>query len=88
MSHLTKCHVSLAILDASKNLKYRPSRNLTKFDLVTRFGEKILTVKSIFSSEIYKISRFSIEITVLPFLRKIEFFPGFKLCMTLGGTCS
>ena len=48
-----------------------------KFDWVTRFRETIPTVKSVSSSEIWKNLRFSTEITVLPFLRKIEFFPDF-----------
>ena len=48
-----------------------------KFDWVTRFRDTIPTVNSISSSDIWKNSRFSNEITVLPFFRKIEFFPGF-----------
>ena len=37
---------------ASKNVKFRPSRNSTKFDWVIRFRETISTVKSVSSSEI------------------------------------
>ena len=71
------CQVSLITLGASKNVKFRLSRNLTKFDGVSRFRETIPTVKSVLSSEIYKNSIFSIEITVLSFFRKIECFHGF-----------
>ena len=39
------------ILDASKTCKSRLSRNLTKFDVLARFRETILTVKSVSSSE-------------------------------------
>ena len=65
MSHVT--------LVASKNVKFRLSQNLTKFDVVTRLHENIPTVKSISSSEIYKNSRFLAEMTILPFFRKLKF---------------
>ena len=41
MSHSTKCHVSLVTPVVSKNMKFRLSRNLMKFDWVTRFRETI-----------------------------------------------
>ena len=44
--------VSLTILDALKNVKFRLSRNSTKFDAVARFCETIPMVKSILSSKI------------------------------------
>ena len=47
-----KCQVSLVTLDASKNMKFRLSRNSTKFDMVARFRETIPTVESVSSSEI------------------------------------
>ena len=37
---------------ASKNVKSRPPRNPTKFDVVARFRETISTEKSVSSSEI------------------------------------
>ena len=46
-----KCQVSRTPLCASKNVKFRLSRNLMKFDMVTRFRETIPTVKSVSSSE-------------------------------------
>ena len=49
---LIKCQVSSTPLCASKNVKFRPSRNLTKFDMVTRFRKTIPMVKSVLSSEI------------------------------------
>ena len=42
-----------------KNVKIRQSRNLTKFVWETRFYQTNPTAKSVLSSEIYKISKFS-----------------------------
>ena len=67
------CQVSRTTPGASKNVKFRLSRNSTKFDVVGRFRETIPTVNSILSSEIYKNSGFLTEITILPFLIKLEF---------------
>ena len=67
------CQVSPATLGASKNMKFRLSRNSTKFGMVARFRETNSTARSVSSLEIYKNSGSSIEITVLPFLRKFEF---------------
>ena len=58
---------------ASKNVKFKLSWNATKFDVVSRFCETISMVKFVSSSEIYKNFGFLTRITVLPFLRKIEF---------------
>ena len=55
-------------------MKFRLSRNPTKFKGVTRFREINSTVKSVLSSVIYKMFDFPTEITILPFLKKIEFF--------------
>ena len=44
-------HVSRTIVCASKNVKFRLSRNSTKFDEVARFRETIPTVKSVLSSD-------------------------------------
>ena len=44
--------MSLATPSGSKNMKSRPSWNLTKFDWVIRFRETVPTVKSVLSSEI------------------------------------
>ena len=49
---LIMCQVSHITLDASKNVKFRLSRNSTKFNVVARFRETIPTVKSVLSSEI------------------------------------
>ena len=46
------CHVSLATLGMLKNVKFRLSQNMAKFDWVARFCETILTVKSVSSSGI------------------------------------
>ena len=58
------------------SLKFRLSRNLTKFDKVARFRKTIPTVMSISSSESYNFSRIfqSDKITVLPFFIKMSFF--------------
>ena len=55
---------------ASKNVKFRLSRNLTKFDGVTRFRETNSTVKSFSSSEIYKIFGFQPKLTFYHFSEK------------------
>ena len=73
MSHVT--------FIASKNVKFRLSRNLTKFNAVTRLHENIPTVKSVSSSEIYKNTRFFAEITILPFFRKCKIFSGFTVVL-------
>ena len=46
------CQVSRTPLGALKNVKFRLSRNPTKFDVVARFREMIPTVKSVSLSEI------------------------------------
>ena len=56
MSHSHKCTTCYVMChrtsDASKNVKFRLSRNSTKFDVVTRFRQTNSTMKSISSSEI------------------------------------
>ena len=47
-----ECQVSLITLGALKNMKFRLSRNSTKFDGVPRFRETIPKVKSVLSFEI------------------------------------
>ena len=56
---LLRCHVASPYLvmchptpHASKNVKSRPPRNLTKFDVVAQFRETISTKKFVSSSEI------------------------------------
>ena len=71
----------------SKYVKFRLSRNSTKFDWVANFHETILTVQSVLSSEIYKkIPTFLWTIPVnyrfAPFLSenfKFKIFTGFTL---------
>ena len=46
---------------------------ISEFNVIARFRKTISTMKFVSSFEIYKISRFFTEITVLPFLIKIEF---------------
>ena len=48
-----------------------------KFDWVTRFCETNSMEKFFFVIQDFENFQFPIEITVLPFFRKIEFFPGF-----------
>ena len=49
----TTCHVMChPTPDTSKNMKFRLSRNLTKFDVLTKFRETNSTVKFVSSSEI------------------------------------
>ena len=47
--NLAMCHLTP---HASKNVKSRPPRNLTKFDVVAKFRETISTEKPVLSSEI------------------------------------
>ena len=67
--HHAKCHPTP---HASKNVKFRLSRNPKKFDRVARFRETISMVTSVLSSEIYQFFRFSQKgkIIILPFFRK------------------
>ena len=65
------CHPTL---DASKKVKFRLSRNPTKFDGVTRFHETNSTVKSVSSSEIYKIFGFNRNYCFTIFQKKLNFF--------------
>ena len=46
--------VSSTTLGALKNVKFRLSRNSTKFDVIARFRETIPMVKPVLSSEIKK----------------------------------
>ena len=48
--------VSRITLDALKNVKFRLSRNSTKFDVIARFRETIPTMKPVSSSEIKKFN--------------------------------
>ena len=61
--YLAMCHPTPYV---SKNVKSRPPRNLTKFDVVAQFRETISTEKFVSSFEIYKNSGF---------LPKLRFFP-------------
>ena len=49
---VTKPVLQYPTLGASKNMKFRLSRNSTKFDVIARFRETIPTVKSVSSFEI------------------------------------
>ena len=63
------------ILGASKNVKFP---TVLKFDVIVRFRETIPTVKSVSSSEIQRINfRFLTEITIFPFLRKLDFLESY-----------
>ena len=61
--------------DASKNMKFRLSENPTKFDEVTIFHETNSTVKSVLSSEIYKIFGFQPKLPFYHFLENLNFSP-------------
>ena len=54
-------------------MKSRLPRNPTKFDVVAKSRETILTEKSVSPSEIYKHFGFSTEITILPFIQNHGF---------------
>ena len=68
--HHMSCHV---IPDVSKNVKFRLSWNPMKFDGVTRFRKTNSTVKSVSSSEIYKIFGFQPKLPFYPFSEKLNF---------------
>ena len=70
---LIMCQVSCITLGASKNMKFQLSRNSTKFDVVARFHKTIPTVSPLRHLKSRKNLDFPTEITILPFLRKIEF---------------
>ena len=70
---LNSCQVSHTIIGASKNVKSRLSRNSMKFNVVARFRKTVPTVKSVSSSEIYKIFEFSTKITFFLFFRNLDF---------------
>ena len=77
---LLRCHVASPYIamchptpHASKNVKSRPPRNQTKFDVVTKFREIISTEKSVSSSEVYKNFGFLPKLRFYPFLRKLDF---------------
>ena len=78
---LNTCHMSRVTLGASKNVKFRLSRNSTKFDVVTRFRETILTVKPVSSSEIKKIISDFDRNYHFTLLSKIRIFLGFHTDM-------
>ena len=70
----TTCHAMChSTPDASKNVKFRLSQKGTKFDGVTRFRETNSTVKSVLSSEIYKISDFQQRLSFYHFSEKLNF---------------
>ena len=52
------CQVSRTTLIASKNVQISIVSEFDEFDVVARFRETIPTVKSVSSSEIYKIPDF------------------------------
>ena len=58
---------------ALKNVKFRLSRNSTKFDVVARFHETIPTVKSVLSSGDLEKFGFLPKWTILPFFQKLDF---------------
>ena len=64
------CHPTLGV---SKNLNFQLSHNLTKFDGVTRFHETNSMMKSVLSSEIYKISDFQPKLPFYHFSEKMNF---------------
>ena len=50
-----------------------------KFDVVARFRETIQTVKSVSLSKIQRINSIILpEITIFPFLRKLDFLRSYK----------
>ena len=81
--YLAMCHPSP---HASKNLKSRPPRNLTKFDVVAQFRETISTEKFVSSSEIYKILDFYRNYD-FAFFEKIGIFSGLTETSTKTMAC-
>ena len=69
--------VSRTILCALKNVKFRLSRNSTKFEDVARFCETIPTVKSVSSSEVKKFIFDFDRNYHFTILSKIRIFRGF-----------
>ena len=77
--NLAMCHPTP---HASKNVKSRPPRNLTKFDVVAKLRVMISTEKSVSSFEIYNIFGFLSKLRFYPYLRKLDFSRGFTECNT------
>ena len=71
VSHSHKCTTCHAMCHPT--LKFRLSRNSTKFDEVTRFRELNSTVKSVSSSEVYKIFSFQSKLPFYHFSEKLNF---------------
>ena len=71
--YLAMCHPTPNV---SKNVKSRPPRNLTKFDMVAQFRETISTEKFVSSSEIYKNSGFFYRNYDFALFEKIGIFSG------------
>ena len=69
-SHLAMCHPTP---HASKNVKSRPPRNSTKFDVVGKFCETISMEMSVSSSKIYKIPDFPPKILFYPSSQNLGF---------------
>ena len=66
-----------------KTCQLRLSRSSTKFDVLARFCETIPTVKSVSSSEIWRLNfGFLIEITISHFFQKLEFLGSYILLAT------
>ena len=72
----TTCHaMCYPTLDASKNVKFRLSLNMTKFDGVTRFRETNSTVKSVSSSEFScSLVRLPVRMVLIRFNSQPVFF--------------
>ena len=68
--NLAMCHPTP---HASKNVKSRPPRNPTKFDVIAKLRETISTEKSVPSFEFYKNFGFLPKLGFYPFLRKLDF---------------
>ena len=66
------CQVSLVTFGASKNVKFRLFWNLTKFDGIARFREKIPIVKFRHSRS-RKISDFLLKLPLYHFSEKLNF---------------
>ena len=78
--NLVMCHLTPHAL---KNVKSRLPRNPTKFDVVSRFRETNSTEKSVSLSKIYKNSRFSADINILPFIQNHGFSGVSQLCRNI-----
>ena len=67
------CQVSLATLGVSKNVKFRLSRNSTKFTMVARLRETNSMARSVFHPRSRKIPDLQPKLPFYPFSGNLNF---------------